>query len=102
MTTILLIIQALIVFALITVVLIQRSSSDSLAGLSSSGHNVFSSKATSTILTKITIGLAIAFTVNCIIVAKVINSEHKGNVSIVDSIVTEEAAKPIEAPQATE
>lgn len=103
MTTILLILQVLIVITLIVVVLIQKAGADSFAGLSSGGNNLFSSKATSTFLTKLTIILALAFTVNCLVVAKMINQEHKSSASFIDSITTEaQPIKSIDAPEVTE
>jgi len=71
MTTVLFIMQAFIVLMLIGVILLQKTGTDSLAGLSGGGHNAFSSKASSDLLTKLTTVLAIAFMVNCLIIAKV-------------------------------
>ena len=86
MTTILLIIQVFIVCMLIAVILVQKTGTDSLAGLSGGGHNVFSSRASSNLLTKLTTILAIAFMVNCMVIAKVSANNNKATKSIVDTI----------------
>lgn len=87
MTTILLIVQMFIVCMLIAVILVQKTGTDGLAGLSGGGHNVFSSRASSNLLTKLTTVLAIAFMVNSMVIAKVSIVNSKGTKSIVDSIV---------------
>ncbi len=92
MTTILLIIQVFIVCMLIAVILVQKTGTDSLAGLSGGGHNVFSSRASSNFLSKLTTILAIAFMVNSLIIAKVTATDVKSK-SIVDSIAIESPEK---------
>ncbi len=94
MTTILLIVQMFIVCMLIAVILIQKTGTDGLAGLSGGGHNVFSSRASSNLLTKLTTVLAIAFMVNSLVIAKVSISSSKPSKSIVDSIVVNPEAAP--------
>lgn len=85
-TTVLLIVQAFIVFLLIAVILIQRTSGDSLAGLSGSGNSVLSSKTTSNIFSKATVILGMAFVLNSLLIAKVTNVNSAPKASIVESI----------------
>ncbi len=91
MTTILLIVQMFIVCMLIAVILVQKTGADGLAGLSGGGHNVFSSRASSNLLTKLTTILAIAFMVNSMVIAKVSIMSSKETKSIVDSITVSPA-----------
>jgi preprotein translocase subunit SecG len=105
MTTILIILQVFITFCLIVAVLLQKTSSDSLAGLSSSGHSVLSSKSSRNIFTKATIILGIAFMLNSLLIAKFYVSSIQSKTSIVKSI--EKDSKEFdnqtpEAPAATE
>lgn len=86
MTTILLIIQLFIVLSLILVILLQKTGTDSLAGLSGSGHNFMSAKATTNIMSKITIYLAIAFMVNSLIIVRFTADNMKTTTSIGDTI----------------
>ena len=86
MTTILLIIQLFIVLSLILVILLQKTGTDSLAGLSGSGHNFMSAKATTSVLSKITIYLAIAFMVNSLIIVRVTADSLKTTHSIGEAI----------------
>ncbi len=100
MTTLLLVIQVIIVISLIGIILMQKTGTDSLAGLSGSGHSLFSNKSTSNILSKITIVLAILFVFNSLLVAKVINAEHKHFSSMLDDISNEPSPqKKLEAPE---
>lgn len=100
MTTILLLIQIFIVLALIGVILLQKTGSDSLAGLSGSGHNVFSNRSASNIFNKTTIVLAAAFMINSLIIAKVIKSEYlASNKSILDTIVIPGTGDKKHAPE---
>lgn len=70
MITILLTIQIFIVLFLIAVILLQKTGTDSLAGLSGGGHGMLSSRTASNVFSKATIGLAIAFMLNSLIIAK--------------------------------
>lgn len=77
MVSVLLAIQVILVVALVIFVLLQKTSADSLAGLSGGGNNIFSARSTSGFLTKVTAILAICFFVNCVVIAKVINNQYK-------------------------
>lgn len=103
MTTLLLIIQIIIVLALIGIILIQKTGTDSLAGLSGGGHNIFSSKSSTNFLTKATIILTICFITNSIIIAKVINNEHHKSIKLIKSINQDTSTiRKLEAPEITE
>jgi preprotein translocase subunit SecG len=103
MTTLLLVIQVIIVLALIGIILMQKTGADSLSGLSGSGHNLFSSKSTTNILTKATVILAICFVFNSLLIAKMINEEHKkGKISLLDGINQESEPQKLEAPEVYE
>ncbi len=88
MTTLLLVIQAIIVLCLICVILLQKTGTDSLAGLSGGGSGVFSSKGTANALTRITVFLAIAFVLNSLLIARIINDEHKHKQGFASGIVS--------------
>ena len=107
MTTILLVIQVFIVLALICVILLQKTGSDSLAGLSSGGNNAFSSKSASGIFTKTTIFLAMAFIVNSLLIVKITKDAFlASNKSILEHIEVEpkqeKAPEPLTAPKVEE
>lgn len=70
MTTLLLILQVFIVFLLVVVILLQKTGTDSLAGLSGGGHSVLSSRTASNVFSKMTMILAAAFIINSLIIAK--------------------------------
>ncbi|MCE2991494.1 MAG: preprotein translocase subunit SecG [Candidatus Jidaibacter sp.] len=89
MTTFLLAVQIVIVLSLVGIILLQKNGSDSLAGLSGGGHNVLSGRSTTNILTKATIILAICFIFNSLIIAKLVNTSHKTNKSLIESIAPE-------------
>lgn len=96
MTTVLLIVQLFIVLSLILVILLQKTGTDSLAGLSGSGHNFMSAKATTSIMSKITIYLAIAFMVNSLIIVRVTADNLKPSMSIGETIekIDEKSTEP--------
>jgi preprotein translocase subunit SecG len=71
MTTLLLVLQVFIVLLLILVIMLQKTGTDSLAGLAGGGHGVLSSRTTSNMFSKVTVILAIAFIVNSLIIAKI-------------------------------
>lgn len=85
-TTLLLIIQIFIVVLLVAVILTQKTSADSIAGLSGGGNNIFSSRTTSNIFSKATVILALAFVCNSLLIAKVTNLNVVQKTSIVDKI----------------
>ncbi|MDF3047184.1 MAG: preprotein translocase subunit SecG [Candidatus Midichloriaceae bacterium] len=102
MTTFLLAVQIVIVLSLIGIILLQKNGADSLAGLSGGGHNVLSGRSTTNILTKATIILAICFIFNSLIIAKLVNSSHKANKNLIESIAPESKDKRLEVLDVTE
>lgn len=109
MTTLLLILQIFIVVCLIGIILIQKTGSDSLSGLSGSGNSLISSRTSSNIFTKITIILTIAFMINSLVIAKIYVVHSKSKISILNSqSETEDKSEKnkhgntIEAPQAVD
>ena len=92
MTTILLVIQVFIVVSLIAIIMLQKTGTDSLAGLSGGGNGVMSSKSSANVFTKITFYLAIAFIINSLIIAKVSRDNYlKSTSSIIQSIENQPA-----------
>jgi preprotein translocase subunit SecG len=89
MATALLILQMVIVLALVGIILIQKSSSDGLSGLSGGGHNMISSRAASNFLTKTTAVLAMAFMINSLALAKFAVQDTKETTKVIESIKTQ-------------
>lgn len=88
MIDILLIVQIVISVLLITVILIQRTGSDSLSGLSGGGNTgVVSARAAATFLSRTTIILATIFMINSIILANL--STKSKNSKIIEQIESE-------------
>ena len=104
MTTFLLVIQVMIVVLMVGIILMQKTGSDSIAGLSGGGSNLFSHKSSMNLLSKITIFLAMAFILNSLVIAKIINNEHKKSSRLIESIVSDPVVidRKLEVPQDTE
>lgn len=103
MTTLLLVIQVIIVLSLIGIILIQKTGADSLAGLSGSGHSLMSGKSATNMISKATIVLAICFVFNSLLIAKLINNEHKNTKSLIETISPDaNQDKKLEAPEVSE
>ncbi|MFN7039457.1 MAG: preprotein translocase subunit SecG [Alphaproteobacteria bacterium] len=86
MQLILLVVHIIISICLISIILIQRNSTDGLSGLSGGGNNagVLSGRAAANILTKITTILAVLFMINSLILGNfAIRSSKK--TSLIDS-----------------
>lgn len=95
--TVLLVIHSILVLFLIVMVLIQRTDSDGIGGLSGGGGNQFlSGRSAANLLTRTTAILAAGFMVTSLVLA-VMASRMTGG-SIVDKVQTEETAPaPAEA-----
>lgn len=105
MTTVLLVIQVFIVLVMGFVILLQKTGSDSLAGLSGGGMSFLSSKSSSNIFYKATVFLAFAFMLNSLIIAKISSVDIKSKSSILDQMENQPAVElPIvpEVPAAKE
>jgi preprotein translocase subunit SecG len=102
MYTVLLVIHTILVIFLIGLVLIQRTSSDGMAGLGGGGGNQFlTGRATANLLTRATAILAGAFMLTSLILAVMASRMNEG--SIIDSTKIEEPAqveKTVEQPKA--
>jgi preprotein translocase subunit SecG len=74
----LLAIHIIVAILLITVVLLQKSNTDGLASLTGGGGNsgFVNAKTAANFLTKLTIGLAVMFIVNSIVLAKLSTKSH--------------------------
>ena len=96
MATILLIIQIFIIVTLCILVLIQKNSSDGLAGLSGGGHNFISAKSAAGALNKLTMFFVIAFMVNSITIAKLHLHETKAVEQIIST--AEEQLDSVQVP----
>jgi preprotein translocase subunit SecG len=103
MYTVLLVIHTILVLFLIVMVLLQRTDSDGLSGLSGGGGNQFmTGRSAANFMTRTTGMLAGAFMLTSLVLAVMAGRMHDS--SIVDSITSEQAA-PAEAgsaPQTTE
>jgi len=97
MTSILLIVQIVLVVLLTIAVLLQKSSSIGLGAYSGSNESVFGAKGPANFLTKITFFLGFLFVANTVAMGYFYGKENKS--SVVDSIVQETA---IVAPVAQE
>jgi len=92
MYTILLVIHSIVVVFLILMVLVQRTDSDGLSGLSGGGGNQFmTGRATANLMTRITAILAGTFMLTSLILA--VMASHMTGASIIDSVTP-----PIEQP----
>lgn len=88
---------------MIAIILLQKTGSDSLAGLSGGGNNLFSSKSSMGLLSKITIFLTICFILNSLLIAKVINNQYKHSSKIINSILDDtNIDKRLEVPENVE
>jgi preprotein translocase subunit SecG len=98
---ILLVIQVIISVSMITVILLQKSSSDGLSGLSggsSGGNSLISGRASANLLTKTTAFLAVAFMANSLIMATITARSSSVAEKIIQDIESEEETvnSPIE------
>ena len=94
METVLLTIHALVTFALITVVMLQRSEGGALGigGGSGAGGGMFTARGAANALTRMTTVLGAAFIVTSLALA-VVSNEKRDNTSVLDKVSTEEATK---------
>lgn len=88
MEKVFLVIQIILALSLIGIILVQKSSTDGLSGLSggNSGFNVIGSRASANILTKLTSLLALFFIVNSIVLSNITSRGNDKAVKIVESI----------------
>ncbi|MEQ9115557.1 MAG: preprotein translocase subunit SecG [Rickettsiales bacterium] len=82
METVLMVVHIIIAVLLVGSILLQRSQSDGLQGLSGgSGHDaIFSAKSTANFLSKVTTVLFALFIINCIVLANLSLRESKDNI----------------------
>ncbi|NDB83001.1 MAG: preprotein translocase subunit SecG [Alphaproteobacteria bacterium] len=98
MLNILLIIQIVISILLVTVILIQRTGSDSLSGLSGGGNTgAMSARSAANFLTYTTVILAMLFLLNSILLAN-LSSKVASNAGVLDPVISIE--KTDQAPSA--
>jgi preprotein translocase subunit SecG len=101
MQTVLIIVHIILAVLIIGTVLMQRSSSDGLEGLSGGGSHdsIFSGRSTATFLSKTTTILITLFMINCIVLANLSLRESKNNIlskiQTQNNIVDEKASVPI-------
>lgn len=106
----LLVLQIVIAFVMIILVLIQKSDGDSLGGIGGGSGGmgaVISSKSSANLLSKITMFLAAAFMLNCIILASISGKDNDKVKSEFEQIIQEQdksvegepAKKTIKAPE---
>lgn len=105
MTSILLIVQIVLVVLLTIAVLLQKSSSIGLGAYSGSNESVFGAKGPASFLAKITFFLGFLFVTNTIAMGYFYSKEN--NASVVDTIIEETtivapSVTPVEAPASAE
>ena len=113
MTSILLVVQIVLVIVLTIAVLLQKSSSIGLGAYSGSNESVFGAKGPGSFLAKVTFFLGFLFVVNTVTLGYFYGQASKA--SVVDSVVettnvaaptitetTDVAAPPVEAPAPAE
>ena len=99
MTSILLIVQIVLVVFLVIAVLLQKSSSIGLGAYSGSNESVFGAKGPASFLAKTTFFLGFLFVANTVAMGYFYGQENQA--SVVDSII-EETSVDVQAPAATE
>lgn len=105
MTSILLIVQIVLVVLLTIAVLLQKSSSIGLGAYSGSNESVFGAKGPASFLAKITFFLGFLFVANTIAMGYFYSKES--NASVIDTIIEETtivapSVTPVEVPVSTE
>lgn len=101
MTSVLLIIQIVLVVLLTIAVLLQKSSSIGLGAYSGSNESVFGAKGPASFLAKLTFLLGFLFVANTVAMGYFYGKEN--STSVVDSIVEETSiVAPVAAPEAPE
>lgn len=89
----LLIFQVIIAVLMIILVLLQKSDSDSLSGIGGGGTNsnsVMSSKASASLISKVTMALAGIFMINCLVLASLSNSGRKAIQQDLEKIIEQQ------------
>jgi preprotein translocase subunit SecG len=103
MLTVLLVIQIIIAVSMVIIILIQRSSSDGLAGLSGSsgGNSLISGRTSANILTKTTVALAAAFMFNSLAMATLTARQSKSATTVIERMDGIAPAAPAATPDGT-
>lgn len=96
MYTVLLVAHTILVLFLIMMVLIQRTDSDGLSGLSGGGNQFMTGRAKGNLMTRVTAILAGLFMVSSLVLA--IMASHMTGGSIVDQVVEQPAPVVEKAP----
>lgn len=92
----LLILQIVIAFAMIVLVLLQKSDGDSLGGIGGGSGGmgaVMSSKASANLLSKITMFLAAAFMINCLILASISGRDSDKTAAEFEQVIEQQQDK---------
>ena len=88
MQNVLIIVQIVITICLIGSILLQRTNSDGLQGISSSSMGgIMSSASSANFMNKLTYAIALAFLINCLLLSNI--ATRKSQESIVDKIKVE-------------
>lgn len=98
METVLIVVHIILAVLIIASILLQRSTSDGLEGLSGgSGHDaIFSGKSTASFLSRSTTILFAVFIINCLVLANLSIRENKEN--IVSTIEKQQVEKKTSVP----
>jgi preprotein translocase subunit SecG len=94
----LLVFQVIVAVVMIILVLLQKSDSDSLSGIGgggTGGNSVMSSKASASLISKVTMALAAIFMVNCLVLASLSNSGKKAIQKDLERIIEQQEKEGI-------
>ena len=92
MLTVLLVLQIIVTVSMVIIILIQRSSSDGMAGLAGGGNALMSGRASANLLTKITSILGAVFIINSLAMATIAARASNDASSLVDELSIEKNA----------
>jgi preprotein translocase subunit SecG len=94
----LLIVQVVVAVLMIIMVLIQKSDGDSLGGIGGGGsgglNSAVSSKASASFLTKLTMFLAAAFMLNCLVLALISSKINNSSYLEIDKAIEQQQNSP--------
>ena len=96
MEQVLIVVHAIVAVLLITIILLQKSNTDGLKGIGGGDINssVLSGSSSSSLLTKITVVLAIIFMVNCLVLANI--SSRKSSKSVIAQLAKNKAVQTVD------
>lgn len=100
MSSVLIILQSVIVIIMVLAIMLQKADGSSLAGLSGGGSGVVSNRTSNSFISKFTMAMAILFMINSLVLAKLSVNESKKAKALLESLQENHKAKDLEAPTA--